>query len=111
VKRAFLIPIILTITFFSLAAQNNRFLDITNETGFTIAAVYISDADADNWNIDYLEGRTLQNGETLQIPLERLDADQVNVRGRDDEGDTYTVYGINTGSEDVRLTLNDIDPD
>lgn len=110
-KRAILIPVILSISFFSLAAQNNLYLDITNETGFTIAAIYISDAAADNWDMDYLDGSTLQNGETIQIPLEKLDADRVNVRGRDDEGDTYTVYGIDTGSEDVRLTLSDIDPD
>lgn len=102
---------ILTISIFSLYADTDEYLEITNETGFTIAAIFISDSDEDDWGVNYLDGKFLKNGETLRVSLETLGSTLINVRGRDDEGDTYTVFGIEVSSDDVLLTLNDIDPD
>lgn len=110
-KRTIFFLAILTISFFSLYAEVDEYLKITNETGFTIAALFISDSSEDDWGNDHLDGGVLDNRDSVEILLEDLDSTTVNVRGKDNEGDTYTIYGINPASEDVRLTLNDIDPD
>ena len=110
-KRFILFPLILAISTLCWSADIDRFLEVTNNTGFVIATLYICDFDSDDWGDDFLDGRILSNGETVEIPLEELDSELVNVRGRDDEGDTYTTYMISTDSEYVELTINDIDPD
>ena len=110
-KRTIFFLGILIILIFSLNADTDEYLKITNETGFTIAAIFISDTSEDDWGDDYLDGGVLNNKDSVEVSLDDLDSRTVNVRGRDDEGDTYTVYGIRVGSDIVRLTLNDIDPD
>lgn len=110
-KKIIFFLTILTFSIISLSADTDGYLNVTNDTGFTIAAIFVSDSDKDDWGDDYLNGRVLNNGETLKVRLENISSTTVNVRGRDDEGDTYTVYGIYAVSDDVLLTLSDIDPD
>ena len=93
------------------SSETKEFLVISNETGFTLADLYISDMDSDDWGKDLLQKNPLLNGETFIIPLIQLQNVYINVRGRDTEGDTYTVYSIDAESEDVVIALNNIDPD
>jgi len=93
------------------SAENNEVFTVTNETGFTLSGLYISNLDSEDWEKDLLKGNPLLNGESLIIPLANLESLYINVRGRDDEGDTYTVYGINAEIDDISITLNNIDPD
>jgi hypothetical protein len=110
-KRFIIFPLILAFSVLCWSADIDRFLELTNNTGFVIAALYISDFDSDDWGDDFLDGRFLSDGETVGIALEELDSPLVNVRGRDDEGDTYTAYMISTESNYIELTINNIDPD
>ena len=87
----------------SWSADADEVFTITNGTGFVIAALYVSDVDSESWGTDLLNAN--------RIPLLKLESLHVNIKARDDEGDTYTVIGINAETEDVRITLNDIDPD
>ena len=95
----------------SLSADADEVFTITNGTGFVIAALYVSDVDSESWGTDLLNANPLLDGESIRIPLLKLESLHVNIKARDDEGDTYTVIGINAETEDVRITLNDIDPD
>jgi len=93
------------------SAEGDSVFEITNATGFVLEAVYIGSADSNVWNDDLLQGNPLLDGETLRIPLLSLEAAIVNVRARDEEGDTYTVWGVNAETEDIEIALTDIDPD
>ena len=84
---------------------------VTNETGFTLASLQVADVAGDDWGRDFLGDNPLLDGEFVLIPLSEIEFEVVNVRARDDEGDTYTVQGVDTGAEDVAITLADIDPD
>ncbi len=106
-----IISIFLIATLPSWSADNDEVFIITNETGFTIAALYISDINSEVWGKNLLDKNPLLEGESLSIPLLKLESLTVRVKARDDEGDTYTVFDINAVSEDISITLNHIDPD
>ncbi|MCD6343809.1 MAG: hypothetical protein J7L76_08480 [Spirochaetaceae bacterium] len=105
------ISILLVISLPLFSAENSEVFTVTNETGFTLSDLYISNLDSEDWGKDLLKGNPLLNGDSLTIPLAELESVFINVRGRDDEGDTYTVYSINAEIDDVNITLNNIDPD
>lgn len=110
-KIVCIILILLSAALPSWSADTDEVFTVTNGTGFIIASLYISDVNSELWGNDLLNDNPLLDGESLEIPLLKLESLYVNVKARDDEGDTYTVYDINAESEDVRITLNDIDPD
>jgi len=105
------ISLLLTISLPLFSIDGDGVVIISNETGFTLKDLYISTADSEDWGKDLLKGNPLLNGETLTIPLVQLESVIINVRGKDDEGDTYTVYNINAEIENVHITLKNIDPD
>ena len=96
---------------FAWSADSDLFFEISNETGFTIAYLQIADTGSEDWGRDWLEGTPLLDGENISIPLSLLDKSIVDVRGRDDEGDTYTVHAVDAGRDDIAIRLSDIDPD
>ena len=105
------ISILLIISMPVFSADTNEVFVVINETGFTLSNLYVSNMESEDWGKDLLKGNPLLNGESLTIPLAQLESMYLNVRGRDDEGDTYTVYGIDAEIEDIRINLNNIDPD
>ena len=110
-KLVIFISLLLIVILPLFSSETKEFLVISNKTGFTLADLYISDIDSDDWGKDLLQNNPLLNGESLIIPLIQLQSVYINVRGRDTEGDTYTVYSIAAESEDVVIALNNIDPD
>ena len=92
------------------ANAGDAYLDITNATGFVLAAVYVAPADTETWGGNKLQNRTLPNGGTFRIPLSQLPSKTVKVKARDNEGDTYTIWSVNA-ENDLIITLNHIDPD
>jgi len=105
------ISLLLTVSLPLFSSDGDGVFLITNETGFTLKDLYVSTVDSEEWGKDLLKGNPLLNGETLTIPLIQLESAIINIRGKDDEGDTYTVYNINAEIENVRITLENIDPD
>jgi hypothetical protein len=93
------------------SVEKDEILKISNETGFTMSALYISDTNLEDWGNNLLGENPLLSGESLSIPLIKLESLYIDIRGRDNEGDTYTVYNINAEMDDVIITLNNIDPD
>jgi len=105
------ISLLLAVSLPLFSSDSEGVFIVTNETGFTLKDLYISTVDSEDWGKDLLRGNPLLDGETLTIPLVQLESVIINIRGKDDEGDTYTVYSINAEIEDVSITLENIDPD
>jgi len=105
------ISLLLAVSLPLYSSDGDGVLVITNETGFTLKDLYISTVDNEDWGKDLLRGNPLLNGETLTIPLVQLESVIINIRGKDNEGDTYTVYNINAEIENISITLENIDPD
>jgi hypothetical protein len=91
--------------------ETDAFFVVTNDTGFILSSLYISPIDSEDWSDDLLGGNPLLAGESIRVPLVELETPIINIRARDDEGDTYTVYSIDAQSEDITISLTDIDPD
>jgi hypothetical protein len=111
IRRVLCVPILLIAAAALWSAEGKTVLEVTNDTGFILSALYIEDIDSERWGEDLLGGNPLLNGESILIPLASLATPIVNIRARDEEGDTYTVYGVEAGSEDITIVLSDIDPD
>lgn len=85
------------------------YIDITNNTGYEIYYLYVSHEDSDSWEQDMLGEDTLSNGQTFRVSVTDYSSSIFDVRAEDEDGDTYTLYGINIATEDIDLTLNDLD--
>jgi len=93
------------------AADTDAFFVVTNDTGFVLSSLHFSPVNSEDWSDDLLNGNPLLAGESIRIPLVELKDSIINIRAKDDEGDTYTVYSIDADSEDITISLTDIDPD
>ncbi len=109
-KRFLTIVILLFPAAFLWSTEGKTVFKVTNNTGFVLSALYIDDA-SEEWNENILEGTPLLNGESVFIPLVTLNNTVVDIRAKDEEGDTYTIFGVNVENEDVIIFLQNIDPD
>ena len=100
----------LTLTLFAgKALAADYYLDITNRTGYTIYYAYVSPARANSWEEDVLGNRVLRNGHTQRVYLRGYRSPVFDVRLVDEDGDTYTFWGINVARHDLVVTLDHID--
>jgi len=106
-----IISILIFISTSVFSSELNEAVVISNETGFTISNLYLSYGDSDDWGMDLLKDKTLLSGESLSVPLTDPDSTYFNIKGRDIEGDTYTIFNINNEKKKILITLNNIDPD
>ena len=53
----------------SIAAAADYYVEITNQTGYTIMYMYVSPAKSDSWEEDVLGKEVLANGETRRVNL------------------------------------------
>jgi hypothetical protein len=95
----------------SAQAQQTYSLSITNDTGYTILALQVSPADAQAWEEDVLGDQVLMNGNTSRIELSGYHSPMFDIRAIDEDGDTYTFFGINVMEQDLTITLADLDVD
>ncbi len=87
-------------------------IEITNNTGYTIWYVYVSETDRDSWGEDILEDDVLLDGESVYVslPYSLEIVDEYDIKVEDDEGDTYTKWNVEISPYDeVEFTLDDID--
>ena len=110
-KRFLTIVILLFPAAFLWSTEGKTVFKVTNNTGFILSALYIDAAKSEEWNENILEGTPLLNGESVFIPLITLKNTVVDIRAKDEEGDTYTIFGVNVEDEDVTIFLQNIDPD
>jgi hypothetical protein len=85
------------------------YIEVTNSTGFTIHYLYISHEFTDNWEEDVLGEDVLVHGNTYRITVNGYPTSIFDVRAADEDGDTYTLYGIDISIHDVNLTLENLD--
>lgn len=99
--------LLLFVTKLSLAAD--YYVDITNNTGYTIYFIYVSPSKTDSWEEDVLGDEVLLNGNSIRINLNGYSSPIFDIRLVDEDGDSYTFYKINVSKEDLEATLDDLD--
>lgn len=92
-------------------AQNNYYVDITNNTGYVIHYIYVSPASANTWEEDVLGDDVLMDGESFRVNLNGYNSPIFDIRLVDEDGDTYTYPGVNVTTQFVNVTLADLDVD
>lgn len=93
------------------AATDNfdGYINVTNSTGYTIYYLYLSHEDSDTWEEDALGSEVLSDGDSFRVDLNDYPSSIFNVRAQDEDGDTYTVYSIDVATQDLTLTLAQMD--
>lgn len=85
------------------------YIEVTNETGFDIYFLYISHEDSDTWEEDVLGSDILEYGETVRVDVTGYPSSIFDVRAEDEDGDTYTFWGVDIAYEDLTITLANLD--
>lgn len=111
------IAMLLVLCFLTSAAifAFEGYIDVTNDTGFTIYYLVVSHENQDTWPDFYEEDLledygVLSDGETFTIWLDgKYPSAIFDIRAEDEDGDTYAVYGIDAEYEDCIITLSDLE--
>jgi hypothetical protein len=85
------------------------YVDITNETGFTIYYVYVSHESDEFWGDDMLGDDYLESGDTYRVYLSGHSTSIFDIMLEDEDGDTYTFETVDVEQDDVLVTLDDLD--
>ncbi len=85
------------------------YIEVTNDTGFDIYFLYISHEDSDSWEEDVLGNDILEYGETVRVDVTGYPSSIFDVRAEDEDGDTYTIWGVDIALYDLVITLDDLD--
>lgn len=91
------------------AANSDYYIDITNRTGYTIHYLQVSPANAKSWQEDVLGNDVMYNGQSQRVTLTGYDSPVFDVRLTDEDGDTYSFFGIDVSLQDLVVTVGDID--
>ncbi|MFM1884967.1 MAG: hypothetical protein RL026_124 [Pseudomonadota bacterium] len=93
----------------SAEAVSDYYVEIINNTGYTVRQVFVSPADSDDWEEDVLGDEVLRNGESRRINLNGYSSPMFDIRLVDEDGDTYTFMGVDVSEQDVDARPEDID--
>jgi hypothetical protein len=91
------------------AAAFDGYVDIINETGYTIFYIYVSHHSSEDWEDDVLGDEVLSDGETYRVRLNGYPDSIFDILIEDEDGDTYTFWGVDVSVEDVTVTIADMD--
>lgn len=91
------------------AVAADYYVDITNRTGYTIMYMYVSPAKSDSWEEDVLGDDVLANGKTTRVNLTGYKSPIFDIRLVDEDGDKYTFWNVDVSTEDITVTLEDLD--
>lgn len=108
-RNAFGLLLILMLACASVQAQQNYYVDITNQTGYTIMYVYVSPGDARSWEEDVLGSEVMPSGTSKRISLFGYRSPIFDVRLVDEDGDTYTFWNVDVSRNDLVVTLANLD--
>lgn len=107
-KKILAIAVILVLAAASAFAFDG-YVEVVNGTGFDIYYIYISNEYNDGWEEDILGDDVLFDGESIEIEIYDAYSSIFDIRLEDEDGDTYTVWGVDVAFEDVIITLGDLD--
>lgn len=85
-------------------------LELVNATGTELQELYVSHVSEDSWDEDYLAGRTLANGESIQVPLMAENSPLYDILTADTQGFAFTRWEANATLGQVQLSTGDLDP-
>ncbi len=77
------------------------YVDVTNNTGYTIYYLYVSPKSSDNWEEDVLGDDVLLNGSTQRVTLRGYSSPIFDVKLEDSEGNTYTWWGVDVSEYNI----------
>ena len=111
-KKLSLMILIMLLTGFVLFAEAES-ITIKNDTGYKINYIYFSPSDFDDWGDDFLNGQSLEDGEEINIMLDRdIDVDQIiyDLQAIDEDDDYYTIYETDiSDTPEVNITMEAYD--
>ena len=82
------------------------FVDITNETGFTIYYVFVSHESDEYWGDDMLGENYLMDGDTYRVYLSGHPTSIFDIMLEDEEGNTYSFYSVDVENEEIIVSLS-----
>lgn len=95
---------------FVLSAQAREFyVDITNNTGYTIMYLYVSPDNSESWEKDVLGNDVMPNGSTKRVTLKGYKSPIFDIKLVDSDGDSYTFWDVDVSRRDLTVTLDDLD--
>jgi hypothetical protein len=111
-NKRFLASSLLFLFLAAISFAFDGYVDIVNQTGYTINYIYVSHESHDTWGDDMLgDSSVLPDGKTYRVYLTGQPSSIFDVMVEDEDGDTYTFLGIDVELEDVVVTLDDLDSD
>lgn len=93
----------------SLVMAADYYVDITNRTGYTLYYMYVSPADSQSWEEDVLGNDVLVDGETQRVTITGYNSSIFDIRVVDEDNDSYTFWKVDVSTQDVVVTLDDLD--
>jgi hypothetical protein len=100
---------VLLVGFNVAAVAADYYVEITNNTGYTIMYMYVSPAKSDSWEEDVLGDDVLPSGKTQRVNLTGYKSPMFDIRLVDEDGDKYTFWGVNVSTDDITVTIGDLD--
>ncbi len=85
------------------------YIEVTNNTGYDVYYLYVSHEDSEDWEDDVLGDEILEDGESFRVELDNYPSSIFDVQAEDEDEDTYTLYGIDVETDDLNLTIDDLD--
>ena len=84
------------------------YVDVTNDTGFNGLSLYIKQ-DSKTWGPDLMGDENLPEGSSFKIYIRNYPHSVFDIRMTDEDGDTYSFFNIDIASEDVYITMENLD--
>jgi len=104
-----MLAVLLAFTVISACGGGTVPVKITNDLGsWDIRGIYISPSDNDSWGDNHLAGEILYPGDDVTI---NVPAGTYDIKVVDEDGDSYTLWGVEIGADGYQwaVTLADID--
>lgn len=95
---------------FAVTAQaRDYYVDITNDTGYTIYYLYVSPDRSTSWEEDVLGSEVMLDGATRRVTLTGYKSPIFDIKLVDSDGDSYTFWDVDVSRRDLVVTLDDLD--
>ncbi len=91
------------------AVAFDGYVEVTNNTGYDIYFLYVSHGKSKSWEEDVLDEDILYSGQTVRVTVTGAKSGIFDIRAKDEDGDTYTLWNVDIAAEDVTFSLADMD--
>lgn len=101
--------LIMCMLFAASVQAREYYVDITNNTGYTIMYMYVSPDKSTSWEDDVLGDEVMANGTTKRVTLRNYKSPIFDIKLVDSDGDSYTFWDVDVSRRDITVTLDDLD--